>query len=609
MIKIGTGKADITAYKEGIGMLGYGVYFNIMMSIETPLLARSFVFKNGSEKVVFTNCEICFISPSIKRGVIKKLQRHYKHLGYSDHNVMLSAQHTHSGPSGYSHHGLYNMNTPGFVIEIYSKIIDGIVRSIVEADEKAQPGRLFLGSSEFAPDKEVGFNRSLKAYLKNPEAESYTEDELHLAIDRKMTLLKAVSAENKDIGCINWFGTHTTNLPNSSTLVCSDNKGYAAKYFEDAFSNKSENFVSIFAQGSAGDVSPNFTFNKKRKFTEGKYDGKFDDCLQSAKYNGQLQFEKAKEIYEEEAFNEISERRIDSGLRYSNFGDIAVNPKFCGGRENVRTSPSCMGVAFLGGALRDGPGMIAPLLFLCKGLSLFMKGFEYMKALFMPKEYGVAMRQKYAAQGAKHIAMETGARKILATHNISKLIIPGWADESIKNLKEFHKRGALDNNPWTPQILPLQIIAIGEVAICGFPFEITTIASKRLQKSLEGILIGPQFKQVILNPYSNAYNGYITTYEEYQEQMYEGGHTVFGEWSLAALQTEFEKLAVEMLKPKAERNLHNDIIPPNFSDEDLNKFKHFKGQYYLRKKKQLERIERIKARKAARKEKKASKNV
>ena len=47
--------------------------------------------------------------------------------------------------------------------------------------------------------------------------------------------------------------------------------------------------------------------------------------------------------------------------------------------------------------------------------------------------------------------------------------------------------------------------------------------------------------------------GYVTTYEEYQEQAYEGGHTIFGQWTLAAFQTQFSSLAREMLKPDSER--------------------------------------------------------
>ena len=425
-----------------------------------------------------------------------------------------------------------------------------------------------------------------------------------MGIDREKTLLKFINSNEKVKGVINWFGTHPTSLPNTNTKVCSDNKGYAAQYLEEAMRQENENFVGIFAQGSCGDVTPRFKFNPKHSRQRGKWDGKYlNDDIKSAQYNGHLQFEKAAEIINCLSSKEIESDEIDFGLKYSDFSNIQVDEKYTNGRKNVRTSPSCMGVAFLKGTYYDGPGMLEPLGFLSKQLANFIKVFEYLKAPFMPKEWRLKMMQKYIAQGKKHIVIESGDRRIMGTFNISKLILPSWADELVSNLKTFHKRGALDNHPWTPQILPLQIIKLGSIALCAFPFEITTIAAQRLKKSIENVLLGHGYTEVILCPYSNAYNGYVTTHEEYQVQEYEGGHTVFGEWTLAALQTEFEKIALEMLKPKEERSLSNEVNPLVFSDDDLHKFSYFKGQYYISKLKRQERLAKVKARKRRRLEK------
>ncbi|MEZ4979522.1 MAG: neutral/alkaline non-lysosomal ceramidase N-terminal domain-containing protein [Chitinophagales bacterium] len=591
---LGRGKADITAFVEGVGMLGYGMYYNIMQQVETPLFARAFVFKTDSRKIAYVNCELAFITPSLKRGVIKKLTRKYPDLGYENQNLLITAQHTHSGPGGYSHHGLYNMNSPGFVIEIYKKIVDGIVEAILKAEENFEDVDLELSKGEFAPDKEVGFQRSLHAYLQNPEAKQITKKDLHLGIDREMTMLRFVNKSKNILASINWFGTHPTSLPNTNTRVCSDNKGYATQYLEEDLGKENPNFIAAFSQGSCGDVSPKFIYNKKFNRQRGKYQGKYADDLESAKYNGKLQYEKAKELLETTATTEFSGNEVDYTLRYVDFSNIQVNPKFTGGKENVRTSLSCMGVSFMEGAIMDGPGLLQPLSFVARRISNLIKLSDYLRAPFMPKEWGVAMRQKYASQGNKHVMIESGARRIMGTYNVSKMILPSFIDETIANLKEFHKRGALDGHPWTPQILPLQIVQINGIALCAFPFEITTIAAQRLKKSLEDVLLKhPQIKEVILSPYSNAYNGYVTTFEEYQVQCYEGGHTVFGEYTLAALQTEFEKLAEEMLKPYEQRSTNHEILPLVFTKEDLEKFEHFKGNYYqnsLRRKEKLAKL-------------------
>lgn len=575
---VGIAKSDITTYKEGVAMLGYGQPANIMKSIATRLYARAFVFKNTeNQKVAFVNCELCFITQSIKRGVLQHLTENHPEFNYTDHNLILNAQHTHSAPSGYSHYGLYNAAAPGFVREIYTDLVNKIALSIVQAEQNFQDANLSIGSDTFAPEKEVGFQRSIKAYLQNPEAKKITKDSLNLGIDREMTLLKIVSKTGKDLASINWFGTHTTSLPNNNTSVSADNKGYAASYFE---AEKQEGFVAAFAQNTCGDVSPKYKYNPKLPMQRGYWEGKFADDTKSAQYNGKLQYELATEIYHKKNNTIINSDAIDSGLQYIDFGNIQVNSKFTNGVQNVRTSPAAMGVSFFYGSQIDGPGMHKILYLGGKLLARFVKLLEYVKAPFMPKEWRITMLQKYYAQSTKDIIIEAGARKILGAYNISNLIIPGWADETVHALKEFYRKGAFDKHPWTQQVLPLQIVKLGSIALACFPFEITTIAGQRLKKTIEEILIGNGYDKVILCPYSNAYAAYITTYEEYQVQEYEGGHTVFGEYSLAALQTEMEKLAVEMLKPKNERNLNHDIVPRQFTEDDLEGFKYYKNNVY-----------------------------
>jgi neutral ceramidase len=68
-------------------------------------------------------------------------------------------------------------------------------------------------------------------------------------------------------------------------------------------------------------------------------------------------------------------------------------------------------------------------------------------------------------------------------------------------------------------------------------------------------------EQVLICTYCNDYMGYVTTHEEYQQQAYEGGHTIYGQWTLAAFQTRFAALAGELLKPEARRG-HDRLTRP-----------------------------------------------
>ena len=97
----------------------------------------------------------------------------------------------------------------------------------------------------------------------------------------------------------------------------------------------------------------------------------------------------------------------------------------------------------------------------------------------------------------------------------------------------------------------------------------TTIAGQRIENMLLEILAPAGVTEVVAATYCNAYCGYITTPEEYDEQAYEGGHTVFGKHTLGAFLTRFRQLALELLKPAGERRDISDAAPERFTAEEL----------------------------------------
>lgn len=584
-MKIGTAKADITAFVKGCGMLGYGLYFNTMESIETPLFARAFVINNGSRKIAIVVCELGFITIALKKGVLKELKKLHPEFGYEDDNLLLMAQHTHSGPGGYSYYGLYNISIPGFVMEVYQKLVSGVTEAIIAAEQNLEPGKIAFHAGNIDLEKNVSFNRSIHQYNQNPEVtEKITQHTANRGVNREMQLLKFSDANGRAIGEVNWFGVHTTSISNDNHKLCSDNKGYAAAFFEkEMVAQGLENFVGAFAQGICGDVTPRFKHNPKRPFQRGKWDGMFEDDFESARYNGNLQCEKALELFHEaDSKGKLLSDEIDYGMLYVNFGDVNCDPEFANDKIDARTGPASQGIAFFGGAMVDGPGAHPIIVAVCKVAIRAVKLFELTLAKFKNEKYRTAVLRKYETQGKKDILMETHARRVLGTKHIDRIILPAWIDPSIESIKVFFKKIGYKDKPWTAKILPLQLAIIGDVAIAGFPFEITTIAAKRLRASLEKRLEGRGVQTVILAPYSNGYSGYVTTYEEYQVQMYEGGHTVFGEWTLAALQTKFDQLAKAMLKPKQDRNIVQDNLPPDFTEEELNLYPFYKRNWYLR---------------------------
>ena len=336
MYEIGVGKADITAFKLGVGMMGYGMYFNIVKGLETDLFARAAVIRDTTtgKKVALVNAEIAFITIAVRRGVMKKLKRKHEALGFTEDSIMLSAQHTHSAPGGYSHYGLYNMTIPGFVPEVYQKVVDGIVEAIVEAAESMRPATIKISKSEIDTDKEVAFNRSVEAYNANPEVKkAVSKNATNEAVDRNMLLMRFDDLEGNPIGSWNWFGVHTTSLSNDNHRICSDNKGYAAKYHEDKVrKNKTDKFISVFAQRKTGDITPNYKWDRKKNWTRGK----FEDDIESAKYNGDLQFEHAHGLFKEAKKQSDLPTQIDHVMTFVDFRKVIVDKEFACNQEELK---------------------------------------------------------------------------------------------------------------------------------------------------------------------------------------------------------------------------------------------------------------------------------
>jgi neutral ceramidase len=97
-----------------------------------------------------------------------------------------------------------------------------------------------------------------------------------------------------------------------------------------------------------------------------------------------------------------------------------------------------------------------------------------------------------------------------------------------------------------PQVLPVQLLRVGTVAIMGTPGELTTMAGRRLRATVLTALSAAGVTDVALGTYANEYSQYVTTLEEYSSQQYEGASTLFGAHQLEAYQLTAAGLATEL---------------------------------------------------------------
>jgi neutral ceramidase len=93
---------------------------------------------------------------------------------------------------------------------------------------------------------------------------------------------------------------------------------------------------------------------------------------------------------------------------------------------------------------------------------------------------------------------------------------------------------------WSPNIVDVQLLRVGQMFIVVSPGEATTMAGRRWKdavkheaKNLFSDLEGNEPVAVLGGP-ANTYSHYITTYEEYQIQRYEGASTLYGPHTLSA---------------------------------------------------------------------------
>jgi neutral ceramidase len=103
---------------------------------------------------------------------------------------------------------------------------------------------------------------------------------------------------------------------------------------------------------------------------------------------------------------------------------------------------------------------------------------------------------------------------------------------------------------WAPNIIPTQMLQIGKIVIAGLPGEFTTMAGRRMRNAIQEKFsaAGETDVRVMLSGLANTYSNYVTTYEEYQVQMYEGGSTLYGPHTLDAYLQQFTYLAGNIVK-------------------------------------------------------------
>uniref|UniRef100_A0A8C7XR85 Neutral ceramidase n=1 Tax=Oryzias sinensis TaxID=183150 RepID=A0A8C7XR85_9TELE len=405
---------------------------------------------------------------------------------YRQENVVMSGTHTHCGPGGYFQYTLFMITGNGYVKESTEPLVNGIVKSIDIAHRNMRPGRIYVNKGELV---DSSLNRSPHSYMNNPEDERKRYEK---NTDKQVVVLKFTDLDGDGIGMISWFAVHAVSMNFTNRMVSSDNMGYAS-YLLEQDKNFGElpgqgSFVAGFSSSNLGDVSPN---------TRGPHcmnTGLLCDYLNSSCPVGGTKMCKAfgpgEDMFE-------STRIIGHNIFMKAKG---------------RTCKPALGHSFAAGTT-DGGGDLNFTQGAVEG-DPFWDGIR--DALLGPPS-----NQTKDCHHPKPILFSTGEMN--------------WP------------------LPWHPSVVDVQIITIGSVAILAIPGEMTTMAGRRLRAAVKKELeAAEKFKnaEVVIAGLSNVYTHYITTFEEYQIQRYEGASTIFGPHTFAAYLQKFTNLARAIAQDK-----------------------------------------------------------
>ncbi|KAF8308277.1 Neutral/alkaline nonlysosomal ceramidase [Clavulina sp. PMI_390] len=498
---LGTGIGDVTGPVVETNMMGYASLSQTDTGLHMRQRSRAFIVAesaNSTNRIVFINSDIGMGDVGVRIEIINRLSALYPGL-YTTQNVALVGTHQHSGVAGYHNYLLPTITSLGFVQQSFDAIVNGSVKAVVDAHNSLKPGTLSIGNTTLL---NTNINRSPAAYLNNPAAERalYQYDQ-----DKDFSLLKFVdSASNTARGFLSFFAVHGTSIYENNTLVSTDNKGMAAYLYESyvnptAMPGMNASFVAGFAQANVGDTtlgafceSPGQPYDGQPcDFVTSTCGNKTEDChgrgpgftvdsygFESSRIIGNNQFTAAKSLMEGTAGSLVGVSGQVKGLHtYVNMTNYSF--KLANGTQ-VTTCPAAMGYSFAGGTT-DGPGAFD---FIQGDNSTSQNPFwQIVKGAVTPYPSDAQI----ACQYPKPILLNTG-----------------YAHTPYE---------------WTPAVVDIQILQVGQLVMLIIPGELTTMAGRRLRNAVRAKLISAGILDnsayvVVAGP-SNTYSHYITTREEY----------------------------------------------------------------------------------------------
>jgi neutral ceramidase len=462
----GVGKADITP-RPGMPTTGYATNGNSGQGFRTRLYARVIYLKSPDKRpVALVQCDLLSGSELVHRKLAGLVAAK---TDLDMGGIMMSGTHTHSGPGNLLGSNFYVMhagNAGGLDTKFLDFMTDRIAQAVIDAYNDRRPAKIATGSVEV-----YGFtrNRNISAYRANLNVDPEKAGDIRRAVNPAMHMVRvdcldAKTGAYRPAAALTSFSIHGTSVPSRNTLYNADLYAYMERELEREAAGR---------HGAARFI---------HAVVNGTHADNAPDCApdgcqgyRDARRLGVGLGRKAVELFDSLEQGLRADVEVRSALREVDYYETNSidGISIC--------DPPRVGNPLLAGVQDGGPTpILSELPFIKEGSRrwIFTGG----------------------CQGNKRIALWP----------FQSLVLPR---------DEF------------PHAITYQAVQLGDTVLLPLPYEVTMESGRRIAEATRNSALAGSMgagTKVVVVSVSNGYTGYCTTPEEYGEQRYEGGHTLYG---------------------------------------------------------------------------------
>ena len=485
-LRAGAARSDITP-PTGYPMLGWARGDARALGEHTRLFARALVLERGSRRLALVAADLNMVPG----GLIVQAARR---AGFDPRDVIVSASHTHAGPTGYSN---FRFKDAAFATPaapesgvdkpdpvLYTFMVKRIALALTRARADLAPAAAGWGKTTLVG---VTANRSLEAHLADHGIElprgrgsvGQDPDGAAHTIDPNVDVLRVdrlAGRRHVPLGAWSTFANHGTVNHASFAYYNADHHASADRVFEAAVRRAGHvpagrPVVNVYGNSDAGDVSAGLTrFGPAHAEEVGRREAL---AMLAA-------WRRAGHALSRHPRLELHWTRVCFCGQATPFGPLADHAVF--GASYLTGSEEGRGPLFdATGEIWEGHRLAAPL----------------------------------GAQGVKE---------------------PVRSD---------------DDRTLEPTSVPLTAARLGNRLIVTIPGEATAQLGRRTRAAVLAATRSRGIRRVVVSGYANEYASYFTTPEEYGAQHYEGGTTVYGPASGPFLTASLTELAGRLVQGRA----------------------------------------------------------